>query len=39
MSVAENIRHIREKIIVAADKSGRAPGDIKLVAVTKTATV
>ena len=35
-SVAENLEHVREQIAQAAAKAGRAPGDIELVAITKT---
>ena len=34
--IAENLRDVREKIRVAAEKSGRSDADITLVAVTKT---
>ena len=36
MSVAENIRHVREAIAAAAARSGRSPADVRLMAVTKT---
>ena len=37
-SIANNLRQIREKIDNAAIKAGRAPGEISLMAVTKTQT-
>ncbi len=39
MSVAENIRQVEEKIAAAAQKSGRKPEDILLLAVSKTKPV
>lgn len=39
MSIAENISYIKEKIKIAAEKSGRKEEDILLVAVTKTRPV
>ena len=39
MSVAENIRQVEEKIAAAAQKSGRMPEDILLLAVSKTKPV
>ena len=36
ISVRKNIEHIRERIAEAALRSGRNPGDVKLMAVTKT---
>jgi len=36
VSIADNLLRIRELIACAAEKSGRNPGSIKLVAVTKT---
>jgi len=36
MNIAENIKRIREEISEAAVQSGRAPGDIALVAASKT---
>lgn len=37
--IAENIAAIRARMAVAAEKGGRAPGDVKLIAVTKTVPV
>ena len=34
--IAENLARVRQLIAAAADASGRAPGDITLIAVTKT---
>lgn len=39
MSIADNIAQIKEKIRAAAEKAGRNPDDILLVAVTKTRPV
>ena len=36
MSIVENIAQIRERIAVAARRAGRKPGDVALMAVTKT---
>jgi PLP dependent protein len=36
MSVADNIRHIREMMAEACRRSGRAPAEVRLMAVTKT---
>jgi hypothetical protein len=36
MSVAENIAHVRERIASAAQRAGRNPDEITLMAVTKT---
>ncbi|MBE0713929.1 MAG: YggS family pyridoxal phosphate-dependent enzyme, partial [Candidatus Aminicenantes bacterium] len=36
MSVAENIRAIREQIATAACRAGRSPSAVRLMAVTKT---
>jgi PLP dependent protein len=36
MSVADNIAHIREQIRIAAERAERAPGEITLMAVSKT---
>ncbi len=36
MSIAENLKHIQESIISAAQRSGRNPDSVKLVAVSKT---
>ena len=36
MSIAENVRHIRERITTAARRAGRSPDEITLLAVTKT---
>ncbi len=36
MSIAENILTVRQRIAAAAERSGRDPGTVKLVAVTKT---
>jgi PLP dependent protein len=38
-SIAENIRLIRERIAKAADRAGRAPEDIALLAISKTFPV
>ncbi len=35
-SIAENLERVREQIAQAAAKVGRAPGDVELVAITKT---
>lgn len=39
MSVLENLNRVRERICTATRRAGRDPGDIKLVAVTKTVPV
>ena len=39
MSIAENLHKVRERIADAAAKAGRNPGDITLIAVTKTVGV
>lgn len=39
MSVAENLARVREQIQVAAQRAGRSPGEITLVAVSKTFPV
>jgi pyridoxal phosphate enzyme (YggS family) len=36
MSFAENLARVRERIAVAAERSGRSPSEITIVAVTKT---
>jgi pyridoxal phosphate enzyme (YggS family) len=36
VSIAENVRHIRERITTAARRAGRSPDEITLLAVTKT---
>jgi len=36
MGIADNIRRVRERIGAAAERSGRSPDDVLLVAVTKT---
>jgi len=36
MSIAENLKHIQDSIISAAQRSGRNPDSVKLVAVSKT---
>ena len=36
MSVAENIEHVQQRIRRACDRSGRAPADVRLIAVSKT---
>lgn len=36
MDIADNIRRIRERIADAANRSGRSPADVRLMAVTKT---
>ena len=36
MSVAENVKRVQERIRRACDGSGRAPGDVRLIAVSKT---
>ncbi|MFW6156825.1 MAG: YggS family pyridoxal phosphate-dependent enzyme [Armatimonadota bacterium] len=38
-SIADNLSEVRERIADAADRADRAPGDVNLVAVTKTRTV
>ncbi|UCC11277.1 MAG: YggS family pyridoxal phosphate-dependent enzyme [candidate division WOR-3 bacterium] len=38
MSIADNIAHVKQRIRAAAQRSGRNPDDIALVAVTKTIT-
>ncbi len=35
-SIAENLEHVREKIAAAATRGGRQPGDVTLLAVSKT---
>jgi len=35
-SIAENLDHVRERLAIAATKSGRSADDIELVAITKT---
>ena len=35
-SIAESLEHVREQIAQAAMKSGRSPGEVELVAITKT---
>lgn len=37
--IAENIEYIRSRIALAAEKSGRTPEDIRLIAVTKTVDI
>ena len=39
MTIADNIRRVREEIGEAADRNGRHPTDITILAVTKTRTV
>jgi pyridoxal phosphate enzyme (YggS family) len=39
MSVAQNISHIRERIASACARAGRSPGEVTLVAITKTQPV
>jgi PLP dependent protein len=39
MNVAEGLAHVRERIERAAHAAGRAPGDVKLIAVSKTKPV
>lgn len=39
MSVLENLSRVRERVDAAARRAGRDPGEIKLVAVTKTVPV
>lgn len=39
MDILENLGQVRERIYAAAHRAGRNPGDIKLVAVTKTVPV
>jgi hypothetical protein len=36
MSIADNLAEVRERICVAAHRAGRSPGDIALMAVSKT---
>jgi pyridoxal phosphate enzyme (YggS family) len=36
--IAENVRSVRERIAAAADRAGRVPSEVRLVAVTKTRT-
>jgi len=36
VSVAENIEHVQQRIRRACDRSGRAPADVRLIAVSKT---
>jgi hypothetical protein len=38
MTLSENLSRIQERIAAAASKSGRSPGDVTLVAVSKTRT-
>lgn len=38
-AIADNLANVRKRIAKAAEKSGRSPEDIKLVAVTKTVSV
>src|SRR5947209_4389121 len=38
-SIAENIGRVRERMTQAAERSGRSPESIRLIAVTKTRTV
>jgi pyridoxal phosphate enzyme (YggS family) len=38
MNIEENLAMIRRKISAAAERSGRSPGDIKLIAVSKTVS-
>ncbi len=35
-TLAERLRHVRQRIVQAADRAGRDPGSVTLVAVTKT---
>lgn len=37
--IAENLKNIKRRIILAAERAGRNPGDIRLVAVTKEFSV
>lgn len=39
MDVVGNIKRIEERIVAAARRAGRNPGEIKLIAVTKTVPV
>lgn len=39
MSIAENLRNLREKVVRAAERSRRSPGDITIVAISKTFPV
>ena len=39
MSVAERLAHVHARIERAARASGRSPGDVKLIAVSKTKPV
>lgn len=39
MGIRENIQEVREKVAEAANRAGRDPGAVKLVAVTKTVPV
>ncbi len=39
MDVVKNLRRLQERIVTAAMRAGRNPGEIKLVAVTKTVPV
>jgi pyridoxal phosphate enzyme (YggS family) len=36
LAIKENLTRVRERIAAAAQRAGRAPGEVKLVAVTKT---
>jgi pyridoxal phosphate enzyme (YggS family) len=38
MTIAENLRDVRRRIVDACTRTGRSPSDVKLVAVTKSAT-
>ena len=35
-SIAENLAAVEDRIVAAADRAGRDPADVRLVAVTKT---
>jgi len=39
VAVAENVALVKERIERALERAGRKPGDVRIVAVTKTATV
>lgn len=39
MGIAKNLQHIQDRIIESAKRSGRDPGNIKLVAVSKTVAL
>lgn len=39
MSIADNLRKVGERIQKATDQAGRAPGEVRLLAVSKTRTV